>query len=165
MGSSHSYGCAGEPLPGDTSKLRLHLAVGLDPNVALLVREKDGQDYVYIPRSMRRRDFPPRLAEAMRYPRCRVPASFTGTWRGVTPWPEDDDIAVPYAAWFEARHGTGLGFDKWSTVTLEAKITEGTRTVPTSQFLKRAIGDDVPVAVTTVCRGTAFEVSSVKFAD
>ncbi|MGW0228208.1 hypothetical protein ACWDWO_07830 [Actinopolymorpha singaporensis] len=58
-------------------------------------------------------------------------ASFTGTWRGVTLWPEDYDIAVPYVAWFEARHGTGLGSDKWSTVTVKAKITAATRPVPT----------------------------------
>ena len=164
LGSSDYYGCAGRPVPGRTRAVRLLVAAGLDPDVAVLARDR-GNDIVYVRQSIRRRDWPAKLKEATRVPRCRAPTSFTGTWVGMNPWTDNYNPAVPYTGSFQARRGTRLQLDQWSVVNLEAKITAATRPVPTAPFLERALVRKPQVAVTTVCRGTAFEVSSIKFAD
>lgn len=164
--SSDYYGCGGEGRVPESGKAELHVAVGLDPDSAVLVRER-GEDFVYVRQSMRVRDWPAKLKVASRFPRCRVPASFTGTWTGVDPEDmpgEDYDVAVPYTGTFQARRGTGPRLDQWASVMVQARITGATRPVPTARFLERALADQQAVLVTTECRGNTFVVSSITFA-
>lgn len=75
------------------------------------------------------------------------------------------DQEPPYSGMFQARDGSRLQLDQWSSVRLDAKITEDTRPIPTTRFVRQAVLHKTPVAVTAVCRGTAFEVTSIKTAD
>jgi hypothetical protein len=140
----------------------------LDQDAVVLAREQNS-DAVYVNQKIQPRDWPELLKVATRYPSCERATTFTGSWDLVDPATmpnmEDYDIAVPYTATLNARRGQGLHLDHWSSVTLQARFTANTNPQPSPTFVKQALADNKPVAVTTECRGSNFVVTTILFAN
>jgi hypothetical protein len=167
LGGAGFLDCDGTRAPG-LGKTQLWAVPGLDHNAALLSRERNG-DAVYVNQKIAPRDWPQLLKVATSFPACEGAATFTGTWDLVDPASmptmEDYDITVPFNATLNAKSGQGLHLDQWSSVMLEARFTADTDPQPSPTFVKQALGGNKPVTVTTECRGTHFEVTTIAFAD
>ena len=144
-------------------------SVSVDPDLALLLREPGTDDVLYVNEDIAPRDWPELVKTAGRYPECERPSTFTGTWDLVDaahmPNMDEYNVPVPYSGVFTARRGSGLHFDEWSIVKLRARFATDTIPHPSADFKKRALADNQLVLVTTQCRGTRFEVATIRFVE
>lgn len=170
LGKAHFGGCDGSPLRMPSYHGKLFAVPDTDTGEAVLLRIS-GHDSVYVKRGVKRAKWPALVKAAHRPVACERAVEFTGTWKYAyddgMPDEEGHDLTAPYTGTFTTSHGTGLDFDTWSRLTLDARITSDTDPVPTPRFLKQALAVKNPrhVSVTATCRGTKFDVSTIKFAD
>lgn len=168
LGQAEFGNCDGSPLHG-AYRGKLFALAGTDTRDAVLLRQ-EGHDSVYVAESLQPREWPSLVQAATGFPTCQRQTRFTGTWDTIDPRDipniEDiDRVPVLMRVTFTATKGTGLELDRWSSVTLAARIPSDTEPVPSEQFLQRAVIHDDPVVVSTTCRGDRFEVKTIRFAE
>lgn len=168
LGQAGFAGCDGRPIDSGYRGELFELPK-TDPQNAVLLR-LEGNDSVYVAESLRPREWPALLKTATGFPDCQRPARFTGTWDTVEP--EDipdteniDRIPLPLRISLTATKGTGLDLDRWSSVSILARITKDTDPMPTERFLQRSTIYGDPVIVSTTCRGDRFEVETIRPAE
>ncbi|GAB3561466.1 hypothetical protein GCM10027344_16250 [Spelaeicoccus albus] len=170
LGKARFAGCDGSPLRTSSYHGKLFAVPGTDTGETVLLRIS-GHDSVYVKRSLKRAKWPALVKAAHRPFACEQAVTFTGDWKYAdddgTPDEKGHELTPPYTGTFTTTHGTGLGLDTWSRVTLDARITSHTHPVPTPRFLKRALAEKNPrhVSVTATCRGRKFDVTTIKFAN
>ncbi|GAB3247934.1 hypothetical protein GCM10027562_06110 [Arthrobacter pigmenti] len=170
LGSANFGDCDGSPLQGSYEGELFALPNTSTDQAVLLGQGRHAS--VYVNTALKMDQWPALVKAAYRPVACEQPVKFTGTWNivldgGAMPDEGDYDLTVPYTAAFTTAHGKGLGLDTWSRVELTARITSNTDPVPTPRFLKQALAVKKPpqVTVTATCRGSKFNVATIKFAD